>query len=124
MTFLAAVAAVLAISFAVPVVVYGVFSSLSAMKPPADLELGPFLITVAVEKAGVATAFVGFLALAGDELRDAWLAYSALWVLMFVVSEIVEVRRGSQTGAEALAGALSEAVYFPLAGLAASSILG
>lgn len=123
MEVLGAIAAVLAVTFLVPLAVYGAASALTELRAPAALPLPQFVATVVLEKAGVAVAFVGVMAVAGKPLRDAWAGYAALWWFMFVVSEVVEVLRRNQDVAELAAGAISEAVYFPLAGLIAARIL-
>jgi hypothetical protein len=123
MTGLGAIAAVFSITFVVPLMVYGAASRWTKVDHPTRLPLRQFMATVALEKAGVAVAFVGVMILAGEPLRNAWAAYAALWFVMFAVTEVTEVFRRNQGFAEAAAGVASELLYFPLASLVAAAIL-
>lgn len=120
---LGAITAVFAITFVIPLVVYGAASRWTKLDTPTRLPLRQFMATVALEKAGVAVTFVGVMGLAGEPVRNAWAGYAALWFVMFAVTEVTEALRHNQGVAEAAAGVASELLYFPLASLAAAAIL-
>ncbi len=114
---------VLAVIFTVPFVVYGTLSALGALEPPAGASPAVFLLSVLVMKIGTAIGFVAVLQMAWGSLRGRWLAYSALWWAMFVISEIGQAIGPGYTAIEAVAGVISETIYFPIAGLLAQRVL-
>ena len=102
--------------FAVPFFVYGAFSSLSGLQPPGD-DAVRFLLGVAVSKLGTAFAFVGIWLLGRDMLARQAGIYVFLWLVMFMLGEVGQALGPEYSWQEAFAGMISEALYFPLAGL-------
>jgi hypothetical protein len=100
----------------VPVVVYGIFSAVSGLKPPGDSP-AMFLAGTAVAKLGTAIAFVAIYYMARDAIGSQWLLYAGIWWLMFVIGELGQVVTRTYSWQEAIAGIISETIYFPLAGL-------
>lgn len=111
-----AIIAVFLTVFLVPVLVYGTLSRLTGLKPPGEDPVA-FLAGVAVSKIGTAIAFVGIWFLARDSLGPLWLAYVALWWVMFVLGEIGQAIGPDYSWSEALGGIVSETIYFPASGL-------
>ncbi len=107
--------AVLTIIFVIPFLIYGLFSAVWGLKPPKGASPTRFLASVLEEKVGVAIAFVLLYALASRTLEGDWLTYAAIWWLMFVFGEIGQAIGPNYSWKEALAGILSETIYFPLA---------
>lgn len=104
---------VLAIIYLVPFIVYAAFSARGGVKPPEGSP-ARFLLGVLVSKVGTAFAFVGIFALGRDTLAAHWLAYGLLWWGMYVLGEVGQAVGPTYTWQEALAGVISETVYFPL----------
>lgn len=102
--------------FAVPIIVYGTFSGLSGLQPPGD-DAVRFLLGVAVSKLGTAFAFVGIWLLGRDMLARQAGIYVFLWLVMFMLGEVGQALGPEYSWQEAFAGMISEALYFPLAGL-------
>ena len=50
-------------------------------------------------------------------LGGQWLLYAGLWWLMFVIGEAGQAIGPGYSVQEAMAGVVSETIYFPLAGL-------
>ena len=116
LTVFLAIALVWAALFVVPVLVYGAFSAVTGLQPPGGSPLR-FLAGTAVSKLGTAVAFVGIFMLAPALIEERWLVYAGLWWLMFVISEIGQAITPTYSREEALAGVISETIYFPLSGL-------
>jgi hypothetical protein len=72
-------------------------------------------LSVLVSKAGTALAFVGIFALGQETLATQWLAYGLLWWGMYVIGEVGQAIGPGYSWSEAVAGIISETVYFPLA---------
>lgn len=102
----------LVIAFVVPIAVYSMFSSLFGLKEPGK-KLN-FLIGVLVQKVGTSLGFVGLFFLAQDYFADNWLLYATIWFAMYALTEIGQVIMSEYSKKEALAGIISEAIYFPL----------
>lgn len=111
------VLAVLAIIYVVPFIVYGLFSVLVGLQPPQGVAPLVFLMSVFVSKVGTAIAFVWIFYLARRALSGQWLVYACAWWVMFVVGEVGQAIGPNYTWLEALAGAISETIYFPLSAL-------
>ncbi|MHB1018374.1 MAG: hypothetical protein ACYC2X_10890 [Coriobacteriia bacterium] len=124
MTFVFALAAVLAIIFVVPFVVYGAASSLAGVQLPAESSPRRFLLGVLITKLGTAAAFVLILQLTGELWIGRLGLYALVWFGMFAASEIGDAVSGRSTWREAWLGVLSEAIYAPAAAYAAFRILG
>ena len=114
-TLLAAVL-VWAVIFVVPVLVYGAFSAVTGLQPPGDSPI-LFLSGTAVSKLGTAIAFVALFYLAKDVFGGQWLLYAGIWWLMFVIGEVGQAITPDYSWEEAIAGIVSETIYFPLSGL-------
>jgi hypothetical protein len=108
LTFLA----VLVIIYLVPIVVYGTFQSTIGAEMPKDVSPLAFLSRVLVEKIGTAIAFCAIFNLAREDFASKWLLYAAIWWVMFVFGEFGQLIGPSYSWREALAGIISEAVYF------------
>lgn len=119
-----AAAAVLAIIFVVPVMVYGLFTLLTDLKPPDAMSPWQFLISILVSKTGTALAFVLIFHRAGDAFRRHWLVYALLWWLMFLAGEIGQAMGPAYSLTEAIAGVVSETIYIPLSALVTRTIMG
>ncbi len=108
---------VLAIIYLVPFAVYGVGSVLFGLKPPEGASPLQFLLSVLVSKTGTAIAFVLIFYLARNSLGNRWLLYASVWWLMFVIGEVGQAIAPTYSWKEAVAGIISETIYFPLSGL-------
>jgi hypothetical protein len=105
--------------FIVPILVYGAFAAVTGLKPPGSSPV-LFLVSTAVSKLGTAIAFVGLFYIGRDVLGGQWVVYSGLWWLMFVIGEAGQAIGPDYSVQEAVAGAISETIYFPLSGLIVS----
>ncbi len=108
---------VLAIIYLIPFAVYGVGSVLFGLKPPEGASPLQFLLSVLVSKIGTAIAFVLIFYLARNSLGNRWLIYASVWWLMFVIGEVGQAIAPNYSWKEAVAGIISETIYFPLSGL-------
>ena len=115
---------VLAIIYIVPFIVYGVASVLTGLKPPEGVSPARFLISVFVSKFGTAITFVLIFHFARGALSGRWVLYASLWWLMFVVGEIGQVIGPHYSWKEAVAGIISETVYWPLSALVTNWFMG
>lgn len=115
---------VLAVIYVVPFLVYGLGSAVAGLKTPEGVSPGKFLISVLVTKTGTATAFVLLFYFARDSLSGQWFLYACVWWLMFVMGEIGQTLAPNYSWKEALAGMISETVYFPLAARLTDWLLG
>lgn len=118
-----AILATLAITFLVPFPVYGAFEALGWVELPQGGPAWQFVLGVLVIKIGSAVGFVLLWELARSSLRGSWWRYAGLWWLMFAVIEAGQAIGPGYSVAEAVAGVLSEAVYFPLAGAMVARLL-
>ncbi|MBS3974157.1 MAG: hypothetical protein KGZ89_04745 [Actinobacteria bacterium] len=118
-----AVLAVLAIIYVVPFVVYGIASAFGGVELPQEVSPRRFLLGILLTKFGTAVAFVIVFWLTSAVWADRWLAYGAIWFVMFAASEIGEAVSGRTSAKEAVLGILSEAIYAPAAAFAAHAIL-
>lgn len=117
-----AVGLVWVVIFIVPIIVYGLVSAVTGLQPPGDSP-ARFLGGVAVAKVGTALAFVLIFFMARDALGESWPAYAALWWLMFVIAEVGQAIGPNYPWQWAVSGAVSETIYFPIAGLIAAWLL-
>jgi hypothetical protein len=108
------VALTLVIMYVVAFVVYGTFSALLHLQPPADGSPAAFLISILVVKLGLAVAFVLLFYVARETWAGRWLLYAAIWWLMFAVAEIGQAIGPGYSWTEAIAGIIAEAIYCPL----------
>jgi hypothetical protein len=105
---------VLAIIYIVPFLVYSLFTVLTDLKAPESVSPLQFLTSVLVSKIGVTIAFVLIFYFARSALGGRWFLYAFLWWVMFVIGEVGQVIGPNYTWKEAIAGILSETIYFPL----------
>jgi hypothetical protein len=115
---------VLIIIFAIPFAVYSLFSFAFGLAPPSGVSPGQFLISILVIKVGTAAAFVLIFHIARRSLSGQWFIYAAVWWLMFVISEIGLAIGPNYTWMDALAGAISETLYFPVIGALTDRFIG
>jgi len=114
---------VLVIIYVVPFVVYGVFTLVADLKPPGGVSPAQFLLSVLVSKVGTALAFVLIFFFGRGSLNGRWVLYAAIWWMMFLMGEIGQAMGPNYTWKEALAGIISETVYFPLSAFAVNRLL-
>lgn len=119
----AAVAATLAIMFVAPFLFYGGFEALGWVELPEDGSPAEFMLSVLVIKIGVALGFVALFILARPAFKEQWWIYAGIWWVMFAIVEIGQAIGPGYTWAEAVAGILAEAVYFPLSTVVVGRIL-
>jgi hypothetical protein len=114
----------LAIIYIVPFLVYGIFSAVAGLKPPEDASPVQFLVSVFVSKGGTAIAFVLIFYFARDSLSGRWLLYAFIWWLMFVIGEVGQAIGPNYSWKEAMAGIISETIYFPLSAFVTNRLIG
>ena len=114
----------LVIIYIVPFLVYGTFSALVGLKPPEGASPLQFLVSVFVSKVGTAIAFVLIFYFARNAFSGQWLLYTFLWWLMFVIGEVGQAIGPNYTWTEAIAGIISETLYFPLSAFAINGLIG
>ncbi len=105
---------VLAIIYIIPFIVYGLGSVFAGLKPPEGASPARFLVSILVSKLGTAIGFVLIFYIAREELSSRWLLYAGLWWLMFIIGEVGQAIGPRYTPKEAIAGIISETVYWPL----------
>lgn len=111
----------LVIIFVVPVFVYGLFTKLTSLKEP-DKKLG-FFISVIVQKIGTSFGFVFLYAIGRNYFGSRWLLYGMIWAVMFAIVEVGQAIGPNYLKKEAVAGIISEFIYFPLSALVISKLL-
>lgn len=104
---------VLVIIYIIPILVYGIFSSIAGVKPPKGSPV-KFLVSVLISKVGTAISFVLLFLFAGSALHENWPLYALLWWMMFIIGEIGQALGPGYTWKEAIAGMISETIYVPL----------
>ena len=115
---------VLLIIYVVPFLVYGIGSVVAGLKTPEGASPVKFLISVLVTKIGTAITFVLIFYFARKSLSGQWLLYAFVWWLMFIIGEIGQTIGPNYSWKEALAGMISETVYFPLAAYLTNWLIG
>jgi len=114
----------LAIIYIVPFLVYSIFSAVAGLKPPEETSSVQFLVSIFVSKVGTAIAFVLIFYFARDSLSGRWLLYAFIWWLMFVIGEVGQAIGPDYSWKEAIAGVISETIYFPLSALVINWLIG
>jgi hypothetical protein len=104
---------VLTVIFVVPILVYGTFSAFTGLQVPGESAV-TFLTGVLISKVGTAVAFVTLFYVARDTFAGRWLLYALIWWIMFALGEVGQAIGPNYSWGEALAGGISEAIYFPL----------
>ncbi|MFC1793497.1 hypothetical protein ACFL3Q_07920 [Planctomycetota bacterium] len=124
MRHLLSIVAVIVIIFIVPFVLYALSTVVWDLKPPDDIALWQFLLSILVSKTGTAIAFVVLYHYAKAGLHRRWLLYAFIWWLNFTIGEFGQAIGPNYTWKEAVVGIISEAIYFPLAALVTDRIIG
>ena len=117
------IALVLIIIYAVPFLVYALFSIVADLKPPGRLAGALSHKRIRLQTgngAGVRSIFY----IARGSLSEQWLVYALLWWVMFVVGEIGQAIGPNYTWKEAIVGMVSETIYVPLAAYVTNWFLG
>ena len=114
----------LAIIYIIPFVVYSVFSVVVGLKPPEGASPAQFLVSVLVSKIGTAIAFVWIFYIARNSLSGQWLLYAFIWWLSFSIGEIGQAIGPNYSWTEAIAGIISETIYFPLSAFVTNWLVG
>ena len=120
---LLAISMVTAIIFIVPIIVYGAFSQFGLAQIPGNSP-GAFLAGVFVSKIGTAIAFVLLFSLAPAGPARDWFLYGSIWWIMFAFGEVGQAMGPDYPWSEALAGMISEAIYFPVSAYLLHRIMG
>ncbi|MDJ0757508.1 MAG: hypothetical protein QNJ45_28500 [Ardenticatenaceae bacterium] len=110
-----AIALVLLTIYLVPFLVYSLFTIITDLKPPEETSPAQFLISIFVSKIGTAVTFVLIFFFASAVFSERWLLYALLWWVMFVLGEIGQALGPNYSWKEALAGIVSETIYWPMA---------
>lgn len=95
-------------------VVYGTFAAITGLEPPEGASPAIFLLSVLIAKTGHAIAFVLIFYVARNSLSGRWLLYASIWWLMFIMGEVGQAIGPGYSWQEAIAGMISETIYFPL----------
>lgn len=111
----------LVIIFIVPIIIYGLFTYFFKLKEP-DKKL-KFFLGVLIEKIGTAFGFVILFYLGKEIFIDKWFEYSIIWFVMFAITEIGQTYLNDSSKKEALAGIISEVIYFSLSSYIIALIL-
>ena len=114
----------LAIIYIVPFVTYSVFSIVTGLQPPESESPMQFLVSLFVSKVGTAIAFVLLFYFARPSYSDRWLLYAFTWWLMFVIGEVGQAIGPNYSWTEAIAGMISETIYFPLSAFVVNGLIG
>lgn len=108
------IAIVLAIIYIVPFVLYAASSVFLGLKTPEGASPMIFLLSVFVSKFGTAIAFTLIFYFARNSFSGYWLLYAFIWWLMFVIGEAGQAIGPNYSWKEAVVGAVSETIYFPI----------
>lgn len=122
MDILLSAVSVLGIIFIVPVLVYGSFSALLGLKEPD--RKASFLAGVLIQKIGTTFGFVALFVLGKEYFVYHWLIYGLVWFVMFALAEVGQTIMSDYTKKEAVAGVISELLYFPASAFVLSILLG
>ena len=82
------------------------------------------MVSIFVSKVGTAIAFVLIFYFARDSLSGRWLLYAFIWGLMFVIGEVGQAIGPDYSWKEAVAGVISETIYFPLSAFVVDWLIG
>ena len=115
---------VLAIIYMVPFLVYSLACVVTDLKPPEGVSPARFLISVLISKVGTAIAFVLIFYFARSSLSGQWLLYAVIWWLMFIIGEFGQAIGPKYSWTEAIAGIISETVYFPVSAYVTNWLIG
>jgi hypothetical protein len=112
------------IIYIVPFLVYSIFSAVVGLKPPEGASPAQFLVSVLVSKIGTAIAFVWIFYIARNSISGQWLLYAFIWWLSFSIGEIGQAIGPNYSWTDAIAGIISETVYFPLSAFITNWLVG
>ena len=118
-----AVVATWAIMMIVPFPIYGGFAALSLVEMPQQDSPGEFFLGVVVQKIGVALGFVLLFVLAKSIVLGRTMQYAAVWWVMYAIVETGQGIGPGYSAGDAVAGIISEAIYFPLSAWTVGRIL-
>jgi hypothetical protein len=118
-----AILLVFVIIYFVPFVIYGSLSGLGWIEKPEGSP-ARFLVGILVSKLATAVVFVLLFQLALGAFADRWLLYAFLWWVMFAIGEVGQAIGPKYSWKEALAGIVSETIYWPLAAWAMWGLIG
>lgn len=107
--------------FLVPIAVYALSVSFLGLKEPD--RKSRFFLSVVIQKVGTTFGFLAIFLLAREAIGDQWLVYAMVWFGMFSITEMGQALMPNYSKREALAGIISELIYFPLAAFIAYSLL-
>lgn len=102
------------IIFIIPFVVYSIFSNVFGIKTPEGVSPSQFLFSVLISKVGTAITVTLLFYFSKNIFHDKWLLYAFIWWLMFVFSEAGQAVGPNYSWNYAIAGIISETIYFPL----------
>ena len=112
------------ISYSASFGVYGAFHAFAGLKAPDDVSPARLLLSFLIVKVGLAIGFVLIFYSARHALNGQWLLYAATWWLMFAIVEVGQAIGPNYSWKEALAGVISETIYFPASAFVTNWLLG
>lgn len=115
---------VLVIIYIVPFLVYGLFTVLIGLKTPEGVSPFQFLISIFISKVGVSLAFVLIFYFGRNAFSEQWLLYAFIWWLMLTIGEVGQAIGPNYSWKEAVAGILSETIYFPVSAYVVNWLIG
>ncbi len=121
MNFILSIFLVFLVVLLIPIIVYGLFSKFFGIKEP-EKKLN-FFISVVIQKIGTSIGFVWLFYFAKDYIETNWLLYALVWIVMFAIVEVGQAMAPSYSKKEAVAGIISEIIYFPFAAVLLSKLL-
>lgn len=114
---------VLIIIYIIPILTYGIGSAVAGLETPEGASPAQFLLGVLVSKIGTAIAFVLIFYFARDSWSGQWLLYAFIWWAMFLLGEVGQAIGPNYSWKEAIAGVISETIYFPLSAYVTSRLI-
>ena len=110
--------------YLVPFLIYGIGTVIAGLKPPSNIPPGQFLISILISKIGTAIAFVLIFYMARASLTGQWFMYACVWWVMFTVGEAGQAMGPNYGVKQAVAGIISETIYFPVSAYLTDSLAG
>lgn len=104
---------VLAVIYIIPIIIYGTFSRFLKLETPKGSAV-KFLLGILISKVGAALAFVIIFYIGREIFSEKWLLYGIIWLGMYISGEIGQAIGPDYSWKEAIAGIVSECIYFPL----------
>lgn len=111
----------LVIIFVVPILIYSLFVKYTGLKEPEKKM--SFMASVLVQKIGTAFGFVALFALGREYFGSSWLIYGLVWATMFAIVEIGQAIGPNYSKKEAVAGTISEFIYFLMSAFVIAQLL-